>query len=264
MVYRLALVSFLILPLLHASETPLGSLAIVNGTAITEEELTQFEDYRTASKPELIERAILYHLAIEQAKKRGLEKEPKVQKEIDHIMYQGFLNSVLRERGSTLAPTSDEVKAFYDENPLFRVTHLVLLTDTIAKKKAALPTIKKIQQELANKIPFKNIVLKYSEDEGARFGGDLDFRGANDLTPEFYKTLKKLRQYAVSEPILLEGSIHFLQWTAQKPFTEIPENYLVYIKSRLRKEKEQSILSKSLSDLRKEAKVELLETKATP
>lgn len=264
MVYRLASVWFLFSQALLAAELPRGVVARVNGTLIQEEDIAKFEDYRTAPRADLIERAVLFQLAVEQAKKRGIEKEVKIQKEVDKVLYQGFLNSVLREKGQNLIPTSDEVKAFYQENPLFRVSHLVLLSDTPEKKKSAMAIVKKIQKGLEQKVPFKTLVLKYSEDEGARFGGDLDFRGVHDLSPDFYKVLKALKIGAVSEPLVLDGSIHFIQWTNQKPFMEVPESYLSYIKARLRREKELLALSYSLSDLRKEAKVEVLETTALP
>jgi hypothetical protein len=89
----LSLVSFL-LGNLRCIASPSSVIAKVNGQPITNDDLfeeqqrrNQLDSSSALNQDELLERIILYRLAVQQAKKLQLTKNTETQKKIDKVLY---------------------------------------------------------------------------------------------------------------------------------------------------------------------------------
>jgi parvulin-like peptidyl-prolyl isomerase len=266
----LSLVSFL-LGNLRCIASPSSVIAKVNGQPITNDDLfeeqqrrNQLDSSSALNQDELLERIILYRLAVQQAKKLQLTKNTETQKKIDKVLYQSFLDYTVqqqKEKGAVLEPTLEEQKQFYEMNPWIRLNHLVIRSGTAEEEKVNRDKISVIQNKLKEGIPFSELTQQYSQEEFASHGGDLDFRGKHNLPEPIYHAAVGLKKGEVSSPIILEKSTHLVQLTDKKSFDEAPAAYREYLKKSLRDENEKKLLLSSLQELRKKAKVQKISAK---
>ncbi|MEZ4752429.1 MAG: peptidylprolyl isomerase [Bdellovibrionota bacterium] len=77
-----------------------------------------------------------------------------------------------------------------------------------------------VQAELKSGKHFKQLVLKYSEDAGAKFAGDLDYKGENDLPAKLYRAALALKPGEVSAPIQLGQGTHLIEVIAIQEFAK--------------------------------------------
>lgn len=109
--------------------------------------------------------------------------------------------------------------------------------------------IKSVLASLKSGESFKKVVLKYSEDAGAKFAGDLDFKGENDLPESLYTTALSMKLGKVSAPIKLGNGTHLIEVLAVQDFAKAPEVYKAYLRGKLKHQKELTLLRKNLASL---------------
>jgi hypothetical protein len=229
-------------------------VARVNGEPILEEELKK--QFPELGPKEGLEKMILYKLALQQAREQGVDKRPEVLSETNKVLYRAYLKEASAK--GALLPNDSELEAYYSAYPFFRLRHLVLYERNPKEKEQSEKTLEKIQASLKRNASFKTLVLKYSQDESAKFAGDLDFRGVNSLPEIFFEATQNLKEGQVSEPIHYQGAVHLLQVTSRKSFREIPATYREYLRSRLIHERELAFLKSHLQGLREKSKIVIL------
>jgi len=261
MLFRLGLASLLLAQPLWAAPTV---AARVNGKPILEQDVRDWIEKdrdrgRVTSRNEALDRLILYRLSLEEAHRRKLEKKPAVKDALERALYKSFLDDLKAKSGDSFQASSEELKELYEESPLVRVRHLVLLTDSDEAAQRAPKKLKQIQQAMAGGEEFKALVLKYSEDASVSLNaGDLDFRGRDSLEDPFYSIALALRPGEVSGPIHHSGAIHILQLLDRKPFEAAFAPYLSYLQDRFQEQKERAFLEDALGSLKKKAKIEIV------
>ncbi len=228
------------------------TLVKLNGSTVSEEEVRAlFPDLKAE---EALERYLLYRLAITKAEQEGLSQTDTFKKKRDKLLYNEFLQSELAKNSQQISPSEVEIKAEYDKHPLYRVFHLVL------KGEATTPENKKkiadIQKQIAQGVRFEKLILKYSEDRASAFRGDLDYKGIHNISKEFYSALQSVKKDIVTEPIVLDGATHLLQWTDKKAYADAPVSYVSYLKAALQKQNETVLLRTRLKELLKTATIE--------
>ncbi len=238
--------------------------ARVNGKAILEQEVRDWierdgDKGRVTTRAEALDRLILYRLSLEEARRRKLEKKPAVKEALDRALYKSFLDELKAKTGDTFQASAEELKDLYQESPLVRVRHLVLLTDTDEAAQRAPKKLKEIQQAIASGEEFKKLVLKFSEDSSVNLNaGDLDFRGRDSLEDPYYSIALALKPGEISGPIHHAGAIHVIQLLDRKPFETAFAPYLSYLQDRFHEQKERAFLEEALSSLKKKAKIEIV------
>lgn len=237
------------------SSLPNAIIGRVNDVPVLESDLDLLP--KGLDQDEKMDRLVLFHLAVQEAKKLGLDQSVEAQRTINKVLYEAYLKVMSKKAQMRLEPTEEDLKRYYETAPLLRVRHLVLFAQTPSEKENAEKKLKQIDTALNGKAQFRDLIFKYSQDESARTGGDLDFRGKHSLSKLFYTGLLELEQNAVSKPIFLDGAFHLFQWTEKKPFPEIPATYREYLRSELRKETTDRLLKDALSTLRKTARIEM-------
>jgi len=117
-----------------ADRAPTQLVARVNGVEISARELRASA---AGSLAQAVEKVIDRELLVQKALQAGLERDPQVAADIDNarreVLAQAYVERAAREQA---APTRDEVRAFYAENPalfverrIYRTRELVVSTN---------------------------------------------------------------------------------------------------------------------------------------
>jgi|GEM_PF-1549234 len=241
---------------LWASNIPLNPpvVAKVNGEPIFERDLTL--ENNSELRSEKIKKAIHYRLLIQEAKKRGLERSPDIQSEINKLLYKKLLESEQLKQKSNLNPTEKDLRFFYDQFPLIRIHHLVLNRRTETEKQVASLALEQIQKEIKKGTPFEQLCTQFSQESSGLFGGDTDFRGPHNFPEEIYIKIRSLPKNTISEPIEVGTTIHLFDWFDKKPFTSAPASYLQYLQSKIEEDRQKTLLLALVKDLETQAKIE--------
>lgn len=165
----------------------------------------------------------------------GVADLPEIQTEWNRLLIEGYL---VREMKANQVPSEIDdarLRALYEESPLVRVRHLVLLASSPGEKAKAREKLIEIEKELKGGAPFPKVVQKFSDDAYARMkGGDLDFRGIHNLPAALYEAARDMKVGEVSRPIDLGESVHLLQIVGRRPFAEAGAPYLELLRGRAR------------------------------
>lgn len=244
-----------------AFAAPSPVVAKVNGEPIYRAELERQMESRkddAAMNPEVaLQKLILFHLAVQEARQQQLDRDPNVKFEMERVLYKAYLDGKLSAARQTLEPAEKELHAFYDEAPLVRARHLVLMARNPAEKEEALKTAALIQKKVREGKDFKTLVLEYSQDDSARMGGDLDFRGLGTLPPEIYEAALKLKPGELGHPVELGEALHLIQLTEKKRYADAPATYLEMLRTKLRQRREDHFLASLFEKLKSGAHVEV-------
>ncbi|MCB0403225.1 MAG: peptidylprolyl isomerase [Bdellovibrionales bacterium] len=187
----------------------------------------------------------LFQLAVKEAKRLGIGLEPEAKTEIDRVLYKHYLKSILGQHADELQPTDKEVRRAYATAPRIRLRHLAVMGKPAAQE----AKIASVLAGLKSGKSFKQLVLQYSEDAGAKFAGDLDFKGKNDLPSVLYAAALRLKPGQVSIPIKLGAGTHLVEVIAVQEFAKAPEVYKAFLRGDLKHQKELTLLRKNLASL---------------
>lgn len=263
----MCLAIYLLLSLSAHSAVP-RVVARVNGEPVFSHELLRPAG-RDSADPSLkgsdgLDRLIFFHLALQEAKRLGVDRDPSVRYAMNRVLYRGYLEKKLAASRSTITPSDSEIVALYEKRPLVRLRHLFLVAKNPTQHKAALKTIKKVRSALKERGDFKELVLLYSQDPSAPLGGDLGFRGFQALPEPIYMAAIQLKAGEVSPPIEFQRAIHLVQLLDRKRYQNVGASYLARLKEVLQKGKEEKLLVSLLGELKKNAKIEIMPETMSP
>lgn len=237
-----------------ASTISSTSIVTVNGEPIYESDLDS--NPKPETRDDKIRRAIQYRLMVQEAKRRGLERAPEIQTELNKLLYKKLLNDERKSRKKQLSATDTELHNYYSKFPLLRVRHLVLNQRNETERQLAALALEQIRKSVDKGIPFEQICTKFSQESTGLFGGDSDFRGPHNFPKDLYIKIRALPKNAVSDPIEVGHSLHLFQWFDKQPFTTAPASYLQFLQAQLEEDKEALLLSELVRELELKASIE--------
>jgi len=134
-------------------------------------------------------------LLVEEAKRRGLDKDPGYKK-MERTAEEAILTQVMLENLGTFEPTEQEMKDYYAKyKERFAKQAGVhvgrILTPTEKDAKSALAELKKGAE-------FSKVAMKYSIDKSKLQGGDMGWYGPDRLASPFKETVAALKPGQVS------------------------------------------------------------------
>lgn len=240
-------------------------LAKVNATVITQEELERrykenqrFLVPRNTGKKAFLEELIKRELAIQEAKKMNLDKDPEIVDRMNTVLFQAFVERKLAREIEKIQVSDSEAKDFYKKNPEIRTSHIwvSLRPDAPeAEQKKAFERIKSIQDQYVKpgKMSFAEIAQRYSEGPAAPMGGDVDYQTKDRLDPAYYSEAVRLGSPGkVSGIIRTPFGYHIIKVTAVRPWEEADKGLARRL---LIEEKKTAQYDRLMADLRKGAKV---------
>jgi peptidyl-prolyl cis-trans isomerase C len=253
-------------------------LAKVGDTVIT---LGQFADRLSAQSPylrtryasperrrEFLDNMVRFELLALEAKKRGQEDQPDVERVRRQMMVQQMMKDIFDDKGVKLSDITDpEIKTYYDTHqsdfhkPAQRRASHILFKDR-QKAEAAL---KKLTAAGDDMEPFRKLAKDENQDPETKDRvGDLRFFS---LEPEAGETAppNAVRKAAFSltktgdlyaKVIESEQGFHVLKLTGERPALDRSlEDVRRLIQNRLWREKREAAIEKFVSDLRQKADV---------
>jgi peptidyl-prolyl cis-trans isomerase C len=204
-------------------------------------------ELRSFLKQELINREVIFQESV----KRGLDKNPDVQMQLEMVrqgvIVAAFLQDYLRKNqpnDTSLRGEYDKIKAQQGDKE-FRARHVLLKTEEEAKEVLA---------QLAKGGKFEQIAAERSLDTGSKGkGGDLDWAPPGRYVKPFADALSKLKKGETTKtPVQTQFGWHIIQLQDERalkmPSFEEAKNQLVQMMS-------QQSLQKAVADLRAKAKI---------
>ncbi len=238
-----------------------GKMATVNGVAIPEAKIDFFIKQLAARgqqdtpelRAKLREDLIRNEIVVQEALKKGLDKDPEVTSQIEmartQILFGAFITDYLKSNPVSEADT----KSFYDtqvkaqfSGKEYHARHILVATE--AEAKAILADLKKGKK-------FDDLAKAKSTDKGSGAnGGDLGWTNPADFVKEFSDAMVKLAKGKITDaPVKSQFGFHIIKLedvrNAKGPAYE-------EVKAEIQKELQNQMLQKLLADLRSKAKVE--------
>ena len=237
-------------------------VAEINGRKITREEFDRrykeniaFFKYGAPTKENVLNDIINFEVAVQEAHKLGLEKDPDIQVRMNTVLYQALVERQLAGKFKNAVDVSEEeAKSYCKKNPAVRIKHIFVALKPAALKAeeaAALKKIKALEAQLAAGKKFDDVV-KNNPDQGlsASTGGDTGFANKLQLDPAIYAEARKLgvgevSKHAVRSQLGLHvvkligvqdcGSINIPEWQRMvfdEKRTKIFQDYLSSLRSK--------------------------------
>jgi len=224
--------------------------------------ITQKPELRGQIEKLVVDRWVNITLLYVYAKEKGLDRDPLVLKKLSEMEKYILAEEVLQRELSTIKPTEEELKKFYDKNKELyteseglKLKHILIYVPEKADRQTrekALARAKKIREELRKGAKFEELAKKYSDDTASREkGGDIGIIRRGMTVPEFEKKVFELKEGSISEPIESPFGYHIVKLEKRVPpkvktFEEVKEK----VQNDYIKEKEKERLSKLIKGLR--------------
>ncbi len=236
-------------------------LATVNGHPITQQTLDFYAQQRAAQAPEdktphdknamlqeLVNRELLY----EDARKKKLEKEPEVKKQLALQRREILIAAALRNQLSKTKISEDELRKEYKERVAdanvheYKARHILTASEDDAKK---------VVKELENGADFAKLAKEKSIGPSGEQGGELGWFNPSQMVPQFSQAVENLKKGEYTkEPVKTQFGWHVIKLEDSRKVTPPPFDK---IEPRLRQVLQSQKLREYVGQLRKEAKVDI-------
>lgn len=243
-------------------------VAIVDGAAIYRSDLgmmqralpPQFQQLPLeVLYPALIERMIDAKLIFEAGRKEKLDADDEVKRRVrqfeERVVQEVYLNWVIEKQ-----ITEEAIRRRYEEfakaNPAkeeISARHILVQTEAQAREVIA---------ELGKGVDFAELAKTRSIDPaGKQQGGDLGFFSREEMVPEFSEAAFKMKDGETSRaPVRSQFGFHVIRVEARRTASQPMEE----VRDKLVSEMSQEIMSGVVSNLRKNAKIEVFNLDGTP
>ena len=203
---------------------------------------------RSAVREELVNREVL----AQAAQKRGLDKNPEVQAQIDMARQAVLVRALFENELKSNPITDQQLQQQYEQfkgsmgTNEYKVSHI--LVDTEAEAKQVIEDLKKGGD-------FAKIAQEKSKDPGSKGnGGDLDWGPAARYVKPFADAVQSQPKGQVSAaPVKTDFGYHVIRVDEVRPL-KVPE--FTELKEQFRQRAQQQQIQKLVVDLRQKAKVE--------
>lgn len=240
-------------------------LARAGDQKITETEFTEhirslpreFKAIALERRREFLEDMLSERLLVEEAEKRGVQKDPEVQDLLKAARRKIILAKLIeREVDSKLQLGKDEARAYYEAHQeefmtplLLRASHILVKTEEEAQS---------IRQRVLGGEVFEDLARKHSTDTTASRGGDIGFFQQGQLVKEFESAAMALEPGQVGEVVRSSFGYHVLKLTDRlQPSLREFRAVRGAIEERLISQKRTELLKKFIEKLRSDRKVQL-------
>jgi len=221
----------------------------------------QFFKYGAPTKENVLNDIINFELAVQEAKRLGLEKDPAIQERMNTVLYQALVEKQLAGKFKSVIDVSEkEAKDFCNKNPAVRISHIYIPLKPAALKAEEVSAEKKIKdlQAKLSSTSFEKVVASNPEQGfSASAGGDTGFANKTQLDPAVYAEARKLKLNEVSQkPVRSQLGLHIVKLTGVQDCgaINVPEwQRMVF------DEKRTKIFQDYLSNLRSRGKVSVNE-----
>lgn len=178
------------------------------------------------SKKVFLEELVRYEIGVQEARKRGFEKDPIVQDRLNQEMYKALLEKELGKKVEESTITEAEMKSWYAENPQIRLSDILIEVKPGATKEQrdeALKRAKEILSEVKkSNRPFEELVRLYSDDITTKnLGGDVGWQSRVSLVSSYYNAASELKVGEISSSLVeTPFGFHIIKLTGKRSYDE--------------------------------------------
>ena len=264
---KMAIASLLLVSVCNAKT----SYGTVNGDNITADEVNQivgvqgmkFDTLDKNMQKKVLDMIVDRKLLAQNASKAGLEKTDEFKQKLEMIKKDLTLNLWMEQEAKKIEKSTkeSELKEFYEKNKKnfetpaeLKASHILVKTEDEAKA-----IIKSLDGAKDVKAEFAKLAKEKSTGPSGANGGDLGWFPASKMVPEFSVAANKLAKGTFTkEPVKTQFGYHIIYLEDKKPagmkkFDEVKEQ----IKGLVNRDKFNKLIETTVSNLRKDAKIEL-------
>ncbi len=210
-------------------------------------------------KKEFLESIVKREIIFLEAKKEGLESDPKVVKDLEKIKKRLVIDAFLKKKIlSDTKVDEKELKAFYEK------MKKELAEPEKTHSKHILVKEKKLADEIYEKLKkdpskFEDLAREYSIDSSGKQGGDIGAHEKGTLVPEYEGALEKLKKPGDISPVTkTQFGYHIIKLVGREAgkvptFEEVKEE----LKDAYIRENQKKVFDTLLEDLKKKYSVKI-------
>ena len=178
------------------------------------------------SKKVFLEELVRFELGVQEARKRGFEKDPIVQDRINQELYKAFLEKELGKKVEESTVTEAEMRAWYANNPQIRLSDILIEIKpgaTKTQREEARKRGNEILEEIKkSKRPFEELVRLYSDDITTKnLGGDIGWQSRISLVASYYTAANSLKVGEVTSALVeTPFGFHIIKLTGRRSYEE--------------------------------------------
>lgn len=178
------------------------------------------------SKKTFLEELVRFEVGVQEAKKRGYEKDPVVQERIDQELYKALLEKELGKKVEQSEVTEGEMRAWYAKNPQIRISDILIEVKPGATPEQRAEAKKRADEILAevkkSSRPFEELVKLYSDDITTKnLGGDAGWQSRVSLISEYYDAANALKVGEITQNLVeTPFGYHIIKLTGRRSYEE--------------------------------------------
>lgn len=256
--------ALLVAAAVHAADDK-GNVAVVNGTPIPQarmdfivkSQVQQGQKDTPELRQQIKDVLITRELIAQDAAKKGLDKSPEVQSQLDMAKQEFMIRAYFDDLLKTAQPTDAQLHAEYDKlkasqeggkRTEYKARHILVKTE--AEAKAIIASLNKNGGK-----NFAQLAKQKSTDKGSKEqGGQLDWSDGSQYVPEFSNAMSKLDKGTYTkEPVKTRFGYHVILLEDTRPVEFPPFDQ---VKDRVSQELLKQARDKKIDELRAAAKIE--------
>lgn len=177
------------------------------------------------TRPQFLEDMIRYEVGLQEADKRGLDKDPLVQDRINQERYKALLEKDLGQQVQKIQVSESEMKAWYSKNPELRTSHILIEYKPGASEQQVTEARKRAQEILSevrsSKRSFEELVKLYSDDPlSKQSGGDVGWQSKVTLFPTYYDAAFGMKINEIKGLVETPFGFHIVKLTGRRGYDD--------------------------------------------
>lgn len=179
--------------------------------------------FNPPSKAQFLEELVRYEVGLQEAEKRGLEKDPTVIDRMKQELYKSLLEKELGAKADKITISDKEMAEYYKKNPEIRVSYILIEVKpgaTAEQKAEAKKRANEIYDEVKkSKRPFEELVKLYSDDPyNKQTGGDAGWQGRVTLPPTVYEAILPMKVGEIKGLVEVPFGYQILKVTGRRAY----------------------------------------------
>lgn len=204
-----------------------------------------------------LEDLINFEVGLQEAQKRGFDKDPAIQDRMEQELFKGFVEKELAPKTIKLTATESEMKSYYAKNPELRLSQILIEVRADAtpeqKKEARKRAMEIYENVRKSQRKFEELVKIYSDDPlSNKSGGDIGWQNRLTLYPSLYRQSCKLSTGQITPLIETPFGFFILKVTGKKSYGDSDH---AMVRLAVQEEKKKKLYDQFLSGIRSKYKI---------
>lgn len=222
--------------------------------ALLKEQMLEVPDKKT-----LLNDMISFEVGVQEAQRRGFDKDPIIQDRMMQELYKGFVERELAPKTSKITVSEEDLKTYYAKYPEIRVSHIMIEVRPDAKSEQR-KEARRRAQEIYDAVKksqrkFEDLVKIYSDDMMSnKNGGDIGWQTRLTHYPALYKAATQLKVGEISPLVDTPYGLFIIKLTGRRSYNEADRAML---RLAVQEEKKKKLFDQFIGSLRSKYKIQI-------